>query len=224
MNVLDLPQGSAEWLQARAGRVTASRIADVLSRSRDKKSEGSMRRNYKAQVACEILTGRPMADTGFKSKAMEAGVEREPDAATAYEVSSGEFVDTVGLVLHPDTPRAAASPDRLVGTEGLLQIKCPYPATHIDTLLGEPIANEYLLQMQWEMVCTGRKWCDFASFNPDFPSAKQLHVQRIARDEKRILEITAEVTQFNREVDELVQKLGGAPASEFLDRLFKKGA
>lgn len=206
MKIIDFPQGSAEWLQARAMKVTASRIADVLSRDRSGKKEGSMRRNYKAQVALEIMTGRAQADTGFKSKAMEAGVEREPFACAAYEALKLAFVDPVGLVLHPTIPRSAASPDRLVGTDGLLEVKCPYPATHFDYLLGGEIPTEYQVQMQWEMACTERAWCDFVSYNPDFPVAQQLHIVRVPRDHKRIAEITAEVTVFLSEVDALVAR------------------
>lgn len=207
MKTIDFPQGSAEWLQARGGKVTASRIADVLSRDRTGKKEGSMRRNYKAQVALEILTGRAQEDTGFKSKAMEGGIEREPFACAAYEALRQTFVDPVGLVLHPTLPRGAASPDRLVGADGLLQVKCPYPATHFDYLLGGEIPSEYQAQMQWEMVCTERAWCDFASYNPDFKLEHQLVVIRVPRDDKRISEIYAEVVVFLKEVDDLIARL-----------------
>ena len=166
-----------------------------------------MRRNYKAQVALEILTGRAQTDTGFKSKAMEAGVEREPMACDAYVALKQTFVDPVGLVLHPTLERAAASPDRLVGEDGLLQVKCPYPATHFDYLLGGEIPGEYQVQMQWEMACAERAWCDFVSYNPDFPVEHQLFVVRVPRDDKRIAEITAEVIVFLKEVDDLMARL-----------------
>lgn len=207
MRVLDFPQGSAEWLQARANKVTASRIPDVLSRDRTGKKEGSMRRNYRAQLVCESMTGRPADETGFKSKAMEAGSEREPFAAAAYEILTGGFVDQVGFVLHPTIDRAGASPDRLVGSDGLLEIKCPYPATHLDYLFGGVAPAEYQPQMLWEMACTGRAWCDFVSYNPDFLPQHQLFVIRFPRDDQRIREITAEVTVFLSEVDAMVAKL-----------------
>lgn len=213
MKTIDFPQGSAEWLNARGGKVTASRIACVLSRDRSGKKEGSMRRNYRMQVALEILTGKPQADTGFKSKAMEAGIEREPFACTAYEVLRQTFVDPVGLVLHPTLPRAAASPDRLVGTDGLIQVKCPYPATHFDYLMGGEIPNEYQLQMLWEMACTERAWCDFVSYNPDFPPAHQLYVVRFPRNDIRLAEITAEVSVFLKEVDAVIAQLNERKAA-----------
>ena len=213
MNVIDFPQGSAEWLGARAGKVTASRICDVLSRDRTGKKEGSMRRNYKAQIALEIITGRPQQETGFKSKAMEGGLEREPLACDAYVARRQVFVDPVGLVLHPTIPRAAASPDRLVGTDGLLEVKCPYPATHFEYLFSDEAPSEYMPQMQWEMACTGRAWCDFVSYNPDFPIQHQLHIVRVPRDDKRIAEITAEVIVFLKEAEELVAKLNSRKAA-----------
>jgi hypothetical protein len=166
-----------------------------------------MRRNYKAQVALEILTGRAQEDIGFKSKAMEAGIEREPFACAAYEALRKTFVDQVGLVLHPTLPRAAASPDRLVGTDGLIQVKCPYPATHFDYIFSGEVPTEYQPQMLWEMACTERAWCDFVSYNPDFPPAHQLFVVRFPRDDQRILEITAEVNVFLREVDAIIERL-----------------
>lgn len=206
MKILDFPQGTEEWKQARAGRVTASRIDAVLSRSRDRKSEGATRRNYKAQVISEILTGRPQ-ENGYTNKAMEDGLEFEPLARSAYELAKGEFVDLVGLVLHPSIERAAASPDGLVGKDGLVQFKCPFPATHIGYLLAGEVPPEYQPQMLWEMACTERAWCDFVSYCPAFPPHLQLFVVRFPRDEKRIVEITAEVNVFLNEVDEIIERL-----------------
>lgn len=206
MKVLDFPQGTEEWKLARAGRVTASRIDAVLSRSRDRKSEGATRRNYKAQIISEILTGRPQ-ENGFTNKAIEDGLEFEPLARSAYELAKGEFVDLVGLVLHPTIERAGASPDGLVGARGLVQFKCPYPATHIGYILAGDVPADYQPQMLWEMACAEREYCDFVSYCPAFPPHLQLYVQSFTRDDKRIAEITAEVTVFLREVDEIVARL-----------------
>ncbi len=206
MKVIDCVQGSDAWLAARCGRVTASNVADVLSRSRDRKSEGATRRNYKARIISEILTGRPQ-ENGYTNKAMEAGLEFEPLARSAYELANGEFVDFVGLVLHPSIERAAASPDGLVSTDGLVQFKCPFPATHIGYILDGEVPAEYQPQMLWEMACTERAWCDFASYCPSFPPHLQLFVVRFHRDEKRIVEITAEVNVFLKEADEIIERL-----------------
>ena len=206
MKVIDVPQGTPEWAQARAGRVTASRIDAVLSRARDRKSEGATRRNYKAQIIAEILSGRPQ-ENGYTNKAMEAGTELEPFARSAYEVSKSVFVDQVGFVLHPTIERAGASPDGLVDANGLVQIKCPYPATHIGYLLAGEVPADYQPQMLWEMACAERAWCDFVSYCPAFPPHLQLFTVRFQRDDKRIAEITAEVIVFLREVDEIIERL-----------------
>lgn len=206
MKILDFPQGSAEWALARAGRVTASRIDAVLSRARDRKSEGATRRNYKAQLVAEILTGRPQAN-GFTNKAIEDGSENEPLACSLYEIRHDLFVERVGFVVHPTIERAGASPDGLVAPSGLAQIKCPFVATHIGYLLSGVVPTEYEPQMLWEMACTEREWCDFVSYCPALPANLQLFVVRLMRDEKRIREITAEVTVFLNEVDEIVEQL-----------------
>lgn len=206
MKVIDFPQGTAEWAQARAGRVTASRIDAVLSRARDRKSEGATRRNYKAQIIAEILTGKPQ-ENGYTNKAMEDGIELEPLARAAYEVRHSLFVDQVGFVVHPAIERSGASPDGLVSTDGLVQFKCPIQATHIGYLLAGEVPAEYQPQMLWEMACTERAWCDFVSYNPDFPPHLQLFVVRFPRDAQRIQEITAEVSVFNREVDDIIARL-----------------
>lgn len=191
---------------ARAGRVTASRVDAVLSRARDGKSEGATRRNYKAQIISEILTGRTQ-ENGYSNKAMEDGLEFEPLARSAYEVRNGVLVDLVGFVVHPSIERAGASPDGLVNQRGLVQFKCPYPATHITYMLAGIVPTEYEPQMIWEMACTERDWCDFVSYCPAFPPNLQLFVVRFDRDEQRVSKITAEVNVFLREVDEIIERL-----------------
>jgi len=206
VKVVDFPQGSAEWAQARAGRVTASRIDAVLSRARDRKSEGSTRRKYKAQIVAEILTGKPQ-EGAFSNRAMEEGIENEPFARAAYEVKKMEAVDTVGFVLHQTIERAGASPDGLVGTDGMVQFKCPEPQTHLGYLLEGVVPSDYEPQMLWEMACTGRTWCDFVSYCPVFPAPHDLLIVRFNRDDKRILEITAEVGVFLKEADAIIERL-----------------
>jgi len=203
MKTLDFPQGSAEWLQSRAGKVTASRIADVMAKI--KTGEAASRRDYKAQIVAEILTGKPQED-GFTNSAMQWGTEQEPFARSAYEVASDLMVDTVGLVLHPAIDRAAASPDGLAG-DGLLEIKCPKTATHLQYLLAGVAPAQYQMQMLWQMACTERAWCDFVSFDPRLPEDLQLLIVRFERDDKRIAEIETEVKLFLSEVDETIAKL-----------------
>lgn len=206
MKVLDFPQGTAEWALARAGRVTASCVDKVLSRARDGKTEGATRRNYRAQIIAEILTGLPQ-ESGFTNKAIEDGLEREPLACGKYEVQTGVDVDKVGFVLHPTIERAGCSPDGLVGPNGLVQFKCPFPATHIGYLLAGEVPTGYQPQMLWEMACTERDWCDFVSYCPALGPDLALYVKRFPRDETRIQKITAEVNVFLNEVDETIAAL-----------------
>lgn len=210
MMVLNFEQGSQEWLQARAGRVTASRIADVMAKV--KSGEAASRRDYRAQIIAELLTGQPQED-GFTSKEMTWGTEQEPYARASYEVKTGAMVDQVGLVLHPSIDRGAASPDGLVGwdgenaPEGLVEIKCPKTSTHLEYLMAGIAPSKYHPQMLWQMACTGAQWCDFVSFDPRLPEHLQLFVVRFPRDEKRIKEIEAEVQAFLGEVDAILAKL-----------------
>lgn len=197
-------QGSPEWHAARVGRVTASRIVDVMATI--KTGEAASRRDYKWQIVAEILTGKP-AEGGFFNQAMQWGVEQEPFARAAYELRYETLVDQIGLVPHPRIARAAASPDGLVGDDGLIEIKCPKTVTHLTTLAEGKIPNEYQLQMCWQMACTGRKWCDFTSFDPRLPDELQLCVIRFHRDEDRIACIEQNVERFLDEVDAMIQTL-----------------
>jgi len=209
VRVIDFPQGSAEWLASRAGRVTASRIADVLARI--KNGEAAARRDYRAQIVAEILTGKPQ-DSGFINDEMRWGVEQELFARAAYEVATDTLVDKVGLVLHPEIDRAAASPDGLAG-DGLVEIKCPKTATHLEYLLAGEVPSKYRPQMLWQMACTERTWCDFVSFDPRLPQDLQLFKVRLDRDDKVIKEMETEVRKFLEEVDEVIEKLNQRKAA-----------
>lgn len=218
MKIIDFPQGSKEWAQARAGRVTASCVSDVLSRSRDRKSEGTTRANYKAQIIAEILTGQPQEDC-YSNGYMEDGIELEPLARAAYEVRTNQFVDQVGFVVHPRLMRSGCSPDGLVDTKGMVQIKCPKPAVHIGYRLAGVVPSKYEPQIAWELDTCEREWSDFVSYCPIFPAPINLFVVRMTRSAQRAREITAEINQFNREVDEIIEKLTGSSVDEYLARL-----
>ena len=191
-------QGTPEWLQERCGKVTASRIADVMSSGRGKEPSAT-RKNYMAQLLTERLTGT-VAES-YTNAAMQWGTETEPQARAMYELQTGLDVVEVGFVPHPTIESCGASPDGLVGDTGLVEIKCPNTATHIETLRGAAIDRKYLLQMHWQMICTGRDWCDFVSFDPRLPAAMQLHVVRAERNAELVEEITAAVTQFLTELN-----------------------
>jgi putative phage-type endonuclease len=200
----DLEQGSPEWLAARVGRVTASRIPDVMAKG--KGGEAQTRLNYKWQLVAEIMTGQSQEDRFF-SQAMAWGVEQEPFARAAYEIQTGGLVENVGLVAHPSIPRCAASPDGLVGLDGLLEIKCPKTPTHLEYMEKGAIPGNYQLQMLWQMTCTGRQWVDFATFDPRLPEELQLFVMRFPLDQPRIDAIEAEVQKFWNEIDEIIETL-----------------
>lgn len=206
-------QGSDEWHAARLGRVTASRVADVMART--KSGWGASRANYEAELVCERLTGQ--RSEGFTNAAMAWGTETEPQARAAYAFMLDADVAEVGFVEHPRIAMSGASPDGLVGADGLVEIKCPQSKTHIDTLLGQSVPSKYVTQMQWQMACTERAWCDFVSFDPRLPSDLQMFVQRVERDDDAIAEMEREVETFLADLDAKVAKLMGLadPACPF---------
>jgi putative phage-type endonuclease len=203
MKVITAEQGSPEWLAARAGKVTASMISNVLA-----KPETAAYRDYQAQIVAELLTGKPQG-SDFTNEAMQFGTENEPFARSAYEVYMGIMVDEVGLVLHPTIDRAGASPDGLVGSDGLVEIKCPKVATHLSYICAGVVPTKYKNQMLFQMICAERAWCDFVSFRPDLPEHLQLFVIRFQRDEAKIKELTTAVNAFLAQVDEMLTKLKG---------------
>lgn len=196
-------QGSPEWHAMRCGKVTASKVADMLSRT--KTGWGAGRANYRAQLVAERLTGT-VADT-FTNAAMEWGTAMEGEARSAYSFYCDADVAPIDFVVHPEIEMSGCSPDGLVGEFGLVEIKCPNTATHIETLLGGSIPGKYRLQMFWQMACTGRQWCDFVSFDPRMPEDMRLFVQRLARDDGTIAEMATEVRTFLTEVDDMVARL-----------------
>jgi putative phage-type endonuclease len=198
-----IEQGTDEWFAARIGKVTASRVADVIAKT--KTGYSSSRDNYMAQLICERLTNQK-AD-GFTNAAMQHGTETEPLARAAYEALKDVLVDEVGFIPHPKILMAGASPDGLIGDNGLLEIKCPNTATHIDTLLSETVPGKYNTQMQFQMACTDREWCDFVSFDNRLPTELQLFVKRVPRDNVFIRLIEGEIVQFIAELDDKINKL-----------------
>lgn len=192
-----MEQRTADWFQARLGKVTASRIADVTAKT--KTGWGAGRANYRAQLVAERLTGQQQ--DSFVNAAMQHGIDTEDQARTAYSFLYGHKVVEEAFVPHPAIAMAGASPDGLVGLDGLVEIKCPASATHIETLKGQAIPGKYIGQMDWQMACTGRRWCDFVSFDPRLPEEMQLFVKRHHRDDARIAELEGLVTEFLAEVD-----------------------
>jgi putative phage-type endonuclease len=198
-----IEQRSDLWFQARIGKVTASRVADVLAKT--KTGYSATRDNYMAQLVCERLTGQK--GESFTNAAMQWGTETEPLARISYEVSRNVLVDEVGFVPHPTIEMAGASPDGLVGDDGLLEIKCPNTATHIETLLSQTVPGKYNTQMQFQMACTGRSWCDFVSFDNRLPAELQLFVKRVPRDNMYIRLMEEEIIKFLNELDIKIAQL-----------------
>jgi putative phage-type endonuclease len=188
----EIIQGSDEWKALRLGKVTASRVADVVAKT--KTGYGTSRANYMAQLIAERLTDT--VAEAYTNAAMQHGTDTEPEARAAYEFYQSVTVEEVAFVPHPKIDQAGCSPDGLVGADGLVEIKCPNTATHLETLLGQAVPAKYENQMQFQMACTGRKWCDFVSYDPRMPENMRLFIKRLPRDDKRIAEHEAEIAAF----------------------------
>jgi len=195
-----MEQHSPEWFAARLGKVTGSRVADLSAKT--KSGYSASRANYMAELICERLTGQQ--GERFSNAAMQWGTDQEPMARAAYEFLHAVSVVETGFVVHPVIAEFGASPDGLVGNDGLIEIKCPNTATHIETLLGETVPSKYFTQMQAQMACTGRAWCDFVSFDPRLPDDMQMWAKRVPRDDQFIADREAEIVGF---LTELNQKL-----------------
>jgi putative phage-type endonuclease len=202
-NLPEIKQGSESWFAQRLGKVTASRVADVIAKT--KTGYSTSRENYMAQLVCERLTGT-VAES-YTNAAMQWGTDNEPLARAAYEAAKDVLVDEVAMITHPRIEQAGASPDGYVGSDGLIEIKAPQTATHIDTILSDKVPGKYITQMQWQMACTGRQWCDFVSFDPRMPKELQLFIKRVNRDDEQIAMLEKEVLSFLEELDEKVNKL-----------------
>jgi len=196
-------QLSEEWFAARIGKLTASRMADVLATT--KTGPSASRKNYLAQLVAERLTGTPAES--FTNGAMQWGTDTEPFARAAYELKSDLMVDQVGFIDHPTIAMSGMSPDGLVGDDGLVEIKCPNTATHIDYLIGKKPPSKYVPQMAWQLACSGRKWCDFVSFDPRMPENLQLFIVRYVPDPGYIATLEQESVTFLAEVEALVNLL-----------------
>jgi len=198
-----MEQLSEAWFSARLGKVTGSRVADLMAKT--KTGYSTSRQNYMAELVVERLTGQQAER--FTNAAMQWGTDVEPQARAAYEVLMDRSVTETGFVLHQTLVDFGASPDGLVDADGLLEIKCPNTATHIETLLSEAVPGKYITQMQAQMACTGRLWCDFVSFDPRLPGDMQMWVSRVQRDDAMIAEMEREIVAFLGELESKVESL-----------------
>ena len=197
-----MEQRTDEWFTARLGKVTASRVADVIART--KTGYGAGRANYMADLVVERLTGQKASS--FSNAAMEWGTQTEPQARAAYSAKTGILVEEVGFIDHPTVAMSGASPDGFA-EEGLIEVKCPNTNTMLEFILDGKPPLKYFTQMQWQMACTGRPWCDFVSFDPRLPERLQLLVVRVPRDDNYIKMLEQEVIVFLQELDDKLNKL-----------------
>ena len=198
-----IEQRTEAWHQQRLGRVTASRVADVIAKT--KTGASASRDNYATQLILERLTNKQAEF--YSNSAMQWGTETEPMARQAYELKRGVFVDEVGFIDHPTIEMSGASPDGLVGKNGLVEIKCPESKTHMEYLLNRKAPAKYIPQMMWQMACTGREWCDFVSFDPRFPENLQILVVKVEYDPTYVKMLELEITQFLDDVSKKVEIL-----------------
>ena len=198
-----IEQRTDDWFAARLGKVTASRVADVIAKT--KTGYSASRENYMAQLVVERMTQKPTES--YSNAAMQWGTDQEPFARAAYELAKGVMVEEVGFVPHPNILMAGASPDGFVGVNGLVEIKCPNTATMIETLLTKKCPQKYFTQIQFQLACTDRVFCDYVVFDPRMPKHLQLFVTRVERDEDFITHIEEEIQVFLSEVDEKITQL-----------------
>lgn len=199
----EIAQGTDAWKQLRVGKVTASRVADIIAKT--KSGYSTSRANYAAQLISELLTGTPAES--YTNAAMQHGIDTEPHARSAYEFYQGDRVEQVAFIHHPRIEQSGCSPDGLVGADGLVEIKCPNTATHLETLLGQSVPGKYETQIMWQLACTGRGWCDFVSYDPRLPEHMRLFIKRLHRDDERIAELEKEVERFLAEIDAKLSEL-----------------
>jgi putative phage-type endonuclease len=201
-----MEQRTEEWFAARCGKVTASRVADIIAKT--KTGASASRENYLAQLVCERMTGKPAES--YSNSAMQWGTDTEPFARAAYEARMDLLVTEVGFIDHPWIAMSGASPDGLAA-EGMVEIKCPNTATHIDTLLSQTVPAKYITQMMWQMCSADRPWCDFVSFDPRLPERHQLFIKRINYDPEMVNLLENSVIQFLGDVDLKIQQLESLP-------------
>jgi putative phage-type endonuclease len=202
-------QRTDDWYAARLGKVTASRISDVIARTET--GWGASRQSYMDDLIVERITGQPAR--GFVSPAMRWGIDHEEDALNAYAFY-GDVPEPVGFVHHPSIEWSGASPDALVGADGIVEIKCPETSTHLNTVLADTVPSRYLPQIMWQMACTERQWCDFVSYDPRCPEPIRVFIRRVVRDETRVSELTEAVKQFLGELDTRMARIEEVCARE----------
>jgi putative phage-type endonuclease len=207
-------QQSDAWMRFRAGRITGSRMADVCSYLKDGKTESAKRYNYRMELIAARLTGR--SKDHYVTPSMEWGIAQEENAIMFYEAAFGVMAEPCGFFVHPDMPFTGASPDRLIGDDGLLEAKCPETTTHLEYVLQGKVPAEYMPQVQWELACSGRQWADFLSYDPRIQTESlRFFCRRVERDEALIAKYTAEVLKLEAEINAFMEQHGAKPLAPF---------
>lgn len=201
----DVQQRTPEHDALRLGRVTASRVADIVAKGKNGDASAG-RKNYMAELVIERLTGK-LTTHGFTSKPIEHGTEMEPDARRHYAFTTNNVVTNGGFYVHDSIEMAGGSPDGNVEMDGQTEFKCPNTASHLDRLTGKGVSGRYLSQVQWNLACSGRSWCDHVSFDPDMPPEMRLSIVRIHRDPATIVSLEREVRTFLVELNATVEDL-----------------
>ncbi|UNE54435.1 lambda exonuclease family protein [Bartonella machadoae] len=202
-----MEQRTAEWFQARLGKVTASNVYNILSKTA-KGLPTSKYEDYKIKLMTERLTGE--ISQSYITPSMQWGIEHEEDALKEYEFIYDADVIKCGFIPHPTIEMAGASPDGLIGEDGLVEVKCPQSTTHLRFFMYDEIKPEYIAQMQFQMACTGRKWCHFISYNPQFvgrSTGLRMKVKRIHRDDEQIEQLTKAVEVFLAEIEQDMEQI-----------------
>ena len=205
----ELIQGSPEWFSARLGKLTASRLGDLMKVTRY--GESTYKTRLRMELAIERITGKP-ASSVVMNQAMRDGVEREPDARKLFEAVTGKEVALCGSFDHPEIVNTAASPDGILREEdAILEIKCPTPVTHGKNLMAETMPSNYVYQVQWQIACTESTHGYFASYHPDFPKELRLKIVKVERDDEVISKIAEAVKKMDIEIESLINdiKQGG---------------
>lgn len=205
MIVLDLEQGSPEWKAARSGLASGSKFKDIDSEPRSKADKEAGKLSDKAytylcELAAEVITGEQVEISG---KPLDWGNEHESGACSLYEMSKAD-VEHVGIILD-DSKKYGASPDGLVGDDGMIEIKCPYnTVNHIKTVVSGEMPKEHMPQVQGNMMINGRKWCDFISYDPRIKGKGKFFVVRVERDDEYIDKLRTKVENFVTKLDQML--------------------
>lgn len=201
----EVEQGTPEWLAIRCGKITASKIKDVMSKAKTGNGESITRKNYRMQLIAERLTG--CVAESYTNAAMAWGVQFEPEARTAYEFISGHTVEQIAFADHPTIDMAGCSPDGILPDGAIWEAKCPLTANHIQWMLDGGVPAEHQLQMLWQIEVMDAPYGIFTSYDPRLPFDLQLYTARMERDDSRIEGIRAEVKRLNEDIEATISKL-----------------